>query len=306
MTWIPSAPPRQDGRVFVVTGANAGLGYFTAEQLAGTGARVILASRSREKSAQAMRTLRSVHPGADLGFVELDLSSLESVRRATEELRAEPRLDGLVLNAGMVSGSARRRTTPDGNELVFGTNFLGHFALTALLWQSLVASPGSRVVGLGSFVTHMVRLIPDDLQSERRYNFFRAYGFSKHGIQAFGLELARRIDSTGRDAASLIAQPGFAVDGLSDPRPGVVDPRRYPLQRLLAPIAQGKNRGAAPVVRALLDPQANNGDLFGPGDPLTLTGWPVRRIPAASSAAPAFGELLWRRSEEWTGVEFPV
>ncbi len=306
MTWIPSAPPRQDGRVFAVTGANAGLGYFAAEQLAGTGARVILASRSRERSKQAMRAIRATHLDADLGFVELDLSSLESVRGAAAQLRTEPRLDGLVLNAGMVSGSARRRTTPEGNELVFGTNHLGHFALTALLWPSLVASPGSRVVGLGSFVTHMVRLVPDDLQSERRYWFFRAYGFSKHAMQAFGLELARRIDATGRDAASLIAQPGLAVDGLSDARPGVVDPKRFPFQRLLAPIAQGKNRGAAPIVRALLDPAARNGDLFAPGDPLTLTGWPVRRIPAASSASPAFGELLWRRSEEWTGTEFTV
>lgn len=292
--------------MFAVTGGNAGLGYFAAEQLAGTGARVILASRSRDRSQQAIRAIRSVHPGADVGFVELDLSSLASVRSAAEELRAEPSLNGLVLNAGMVSGSARRRQTPDGNELVFGTNFLGHFALTGLVWPSLIASPGSRVVGLGSFVTHMVRLVPDDLQSERRYGFFRAYGFSKHAIQAFGLELARRIEAAGRDAASLIAQPGFAVDGLSDPRPGVVDPRRYPFQRLLAPIAQGKNRGAAPVVRAMLDPDASNGDLFGPGDPLSLTGWPVRRIPAASSAAPAFGEQLWRQSQAWTGVEFKV
>ena len=306
MTWIPSAPPRQDGRVFAVTGGNAGLGYFTAEQLAGTGARVILASRNREKSKQAMRAIRGVHPAADVGFVELDLSSLDSVRVAAEQLRSEPRLDGLVLNAGMVSGSARRRQTSDGNELVFGTNYLGHFALTALVWPSLVASPGSRVVGLGSFVTHMVRLVPDDLQSARRYHFFRAYGFSKHAIQAFGLELARRIDASGRNVASLIAQPGFSLDGLSDPRPGVVDPKRFPVQRMLAPIAQGKNRGAAPVVRALLDPDAGNGELFGPGDPLSLTGWPVRRIPAASSASPALGELLWRRSQAWTGVEFTV
>ncbi|MDQ4138447.1 MAG: SDR family NAD(P)-dependent oxidoreductase [Actinomycetota bacterium] len=306
MGWIPSTPPRQDGRVFVVTGGNAGLGYFAGEQLAGTGARVILASRSRERSKQAMRAIRSVHPQADVGFTELDLSSLESVRDAAEELRGESRLDGLVLNAGMVSGAARRQTTPDANELVFGTNYLGHFALTALLWPSLVASPGSRVVGLGSFVTHMVGLVPDDLQSERRYWFFRAYGFSKHAMQAFSLELARRIEATGRDVASLIAQPGFAVDGLSPARPGVLNPREYPFQRLLAPIAQGKNRGAAPIVRALLDPGARNGELFAPRDPLTLTGWPVRRIPAPSSAAPAFGELLWRRSEEWTGTPFPV
>ena len=140
MTWTPSAPPRQDGRVFAVTGGNAGLGYFTAEQLAGTGARVILASRNREKARQAMRAIRAVHPAADLGFAELDLSSMASVRDAADELRSEPRLDGLVLNAGMVSGSARhRKQTPEGNELVFGTNYLGHFALTALVWPALVA-----------------------------------------------------------------------------------------------------------------------------------------------------------------------
>jgi NAD(P)-dependent dehydrogenase (short-subunit alcohol dehydrogenase family) len=296
--------------VFVVTGGNTGLGYFTAEQLAGAGARVLLASRSRERSEAAIAAIRSVHNDAEVAFVELDLSTLDSVRSAADELRGEPRIDGLVLNAGAVSGaiagSRRRQTTVDGNELVLATNYLGHFALTALLWPSLVAAPGGRVVGLGSFVTHMVRLEPDDLQSERRYNFFRAYGFTKHAIQGFGLELARRIDETGRSVASLIGQPGFALDGLSEARPGAVEPRQHRLQRLLAPMAQGKNRGAAPVVRALLDPDAKNGELYLPGGPLTLTGWPERGIPAASSAAPAFGDLLWRRSEEWTGTEFRV
>jgi NAD(P)-dependent dehydrogenase (short-subunit alcohol dehydrogenase family) len=306
MPWNPSRPPRQDGRVFVVTGGNAGLGYFTAEQLAGTGARVLLASRSRDKSERSLAAIRSVHADADVAFVELDLSSLDSVRRTADELLAQPRIDGLVLNAGAVSGSRRRQTTIDGNELVLATNFLGHFALTALVWPSLVAAPGSRVVGLGSFVTHMVRLEPDDLQSERRYRFFRAYGFTKHAIQGFGLELARRIDRAGRSVQSLIGQPGFALDGLSEKRSGVIEPNEHRLQRLAAPLAQGKNRGAAPVVRALLDPDARNGELYGPGGPLTLTGWPVPAAPAASSASPAFGELLWRRSEEWTGTEFKV
>ena len=302
MSWNPAEPPAQLGRVFVVTGGNAGLGYFAAEQLAGTGARVVLASRSREKAERAMASIRRRMGGARVEFLELDLSSLESVRRAGDTLADFDRLDGLVLNAGLTSGARTRQTTRDGNELILGTNYLGHFALTARAWPALSRTDGSRVVGLGSVATKLVALDEDDLQSIRRFNFFRAYALSKHTVHGFIFELDRRLRAASSASRAVLAHPGFALDGLSSRRPGVVTPAVA--ERMLALAAQGKNRGAAPVVRALLDPAARSGDFIGPRR--TLTGPPERVAPVASSASADFGRRLWTLSEQWTHEPFAV
>ncbi len=300
--WNPAQPPRQHGRTVVVTGGNAGLGYFTAEQAASAGARVILASRDLAKADAAIASIRSRVPGAELDFVELDLASLDSVRRAADELSGLESIEGLVLNAGMTTGPAERRETADGQELILGTNYVGHFALTALLWPTLQRAAHSRVVGLGSLATRIVPLDPYDLQSERRYSFFRAYAFSKHAIHGFTLELDRRARASGSSTFGMLAHPGLSLDGLSSPRPGITEPSA--VTALLAGIAQGKNRGAAPVVRALLDPNAAGGDFFGPR--YGVAGVPRRATPTASSASPEFGRRLWALSEHWTGMSFPV
>lgn len=156
MSWDPRRLPSQAGRTFVVTGGNAGIGYFTSEQLASTGARVILASRSGEKAARAMASIREYVPGAQLEFVRLDLNSLAGVATAAEQLRDAGPLDGLINNAALVTATRRRSLTADGLELIVGGNFLGHFALTAQLWAAL--TPTGRVVGLGSMAIRMVHL----------------------------------------------------------------------------------------------------------------------------------------------------
>lgn len=319
MTWNPAAPPRQDGRAFVVTGGNAGLGYFAAEQLAATGARVVITSRSEEKAEAAMASIRLRVPNADLGFVELDLASLDSARTAGERLAGMERLDGLVLNAGRTTGSPRRKTSADGNELTFGTNYIGHFALAAAAWPALARTAGSRVVGLGSLSTRIVPLDADDLQSERRFGFFRAYAFSKHAMHGLIFELDRRLRATGEHAvgwrhygarpddplhSAVLAHPGLALDGLSAVRPGITDSKYPQLERALAFAAQGKNRGAAATVRALLDPALPSGAFVGPRG--WLKGRPVPTRPVRSSASPEFGRRLWELSEEWTGTTFEV
>lgn len=303
--WNPLRLPPQPGRTIVVTGGNTGIGYFVAEQIAATGARVVLASRSAERSAAAMRSIRARHPRAVLDVVPLDLASLASVRDAAARIRDLGGLDVLINNAGQVLASRRRRVTADGFELEVGTNFLGHFALTAQVFPSLRAR--GRVVGLGSLSTRMVRLDPGDLLSERRYGGFRAYAFSKHAIHGFAFELDRRLRAAGDSRASLLAHPGYAVNQLAERRPEVVSNSSW-WQRIggvaSVVVAQGKDRGAWPIVRAALDPGAESGEFYGPAQ--LLRGLPAVSVPVASSASAEFGALLWDLAEERTGVRFPL
>jgi len=304
VSWDPRHLPSAAGRTFVVTGGNAGIGYFTAEQLASAGARVILASRSAEKARRAVASISAQVPGAALEVVQLDLSSLSSVSDAAARLRALGPIDGLINNAGLVSPPARRATTEDGHELIVGTNFFGHFALTAQLWPAL--TPTARVVGLGSMATRLVRLDPGDLLSDRHYRPFRAYAFSKHAVHGFAFELDRRIRAAGEHRLSLLAHPGFSVDGLAQRRPGVNDISRGERIRdaVLALAAQGKHQGAWPTVRAALDPDAVSGQFYGPSR--NMSGPPVVMAPVVSSATPEFGAHLWALAEERTGVIFAV
>jgi NAD(P)-dependent dehydrogenase (short-subunit alcohol dehydrogenase family) len=303
-SWHPGDLPDQSGRVFAVTGGNAGLGYFTAEQLARAGARVLLASRSEQRAAVAMSSMRRQVPDADLGFVPLDLASLTSVREASAHLGALDRLDGLVLNAGRTTGSRTREVTEDGNERTLQVNYLGHFALAAGALPSLQRTPGSRVVGLGSLATRIVPLDAEDLQSVHRFGFFRAYAFSKHAISGFVLELDRRLRAAGSPTAAVLAHPGYALDVLSATRPGVITSEHPLAERASALGAQGKNRGAACTVRALLDPTLQGGEFVGPR--WAVAGRPVPARPARSSAAPEFGRKLWDLSERWADTEFAV
>jgi len=304
VTWDPRHLPSAAGRTFVVTGGNAGIGYFTSEQLASAGARVILASRSAEKAERAAAAIGEQVGGASVQFVSLDLSSLTSVADAAEQLRAFGPIDGLINNAGLVSPPDRRATTRDGHELIVGTNFFGHFALTAQLWPAM--SPTGRVVGLGSMATRMVRLDPSDLLSDRRYRPFRAYGFSKHAVHGFAFELDRRIRAAGEHRLSLLAHPGFSVDGLSQARAGINEISRAARLRdgILSFAAQGKDQGAWPTVRAALDPDAVSGQFYGPSR--NMSGPPVVMAPVVSSATPEFGAHLWAFAEQRTGVTFAV
>jgi NAD(P)-dependent dehydrogenase (short-subunit alcohol dehydrogenase family) len=298
--WDPAHLPSQAGKTIVVTGGNAGIGYFVSEQLAGAGARVVLASRSQAKADVAAASIRERVPGASIGFVPLDLSSLGAIREAAEKIRALGGVDVLINNAGATSGSNRRVVTEDGLEFVVGSNAFGPYALTALVFPALGA--GSRVVSLGSMATRLVKLDPANLQSEHgRYNFFRAYAYSKHAMHAFAFELQRKLSASGSTVESLLAHPGSAVDLLSARRPGIND-RVKPLDVLSAIISQGKDRGAWPVVRAAIDPAAKGGEFYGPHR--SVSGRPQLLEPVASSASEEFGAEFWRQAEAATGIRF--
>jgi NAD(P)-dependent dehydrogenase (short-subunit alcohol dehydrogenase family) len=304
--WDPERVPSQTGRTVVVTGGNAGIGYFTAEQLARAGARVVLASRSEARARAAIASIRDRVPRSSADFIELDLTSLASVARAAAAIRSLGPVHGLVNNAGLVISPRRRRTTEDGLELLVGGNFFGHFALTAQVFAGL--APDARVVGLGSMSTRVVRLDPSDLLSVRRYRPFRAYAFSKHLVHGFALELDRRLRAAGSARRSLLAHPGFAVTGLAASRPGVTEQpraRRMAERALFFAVGQGKDAGAWPVVRAMTDPDAVGGAFRGPSR-FSLTGTPAQLAPVASSASPVFGAQLWSLAERLTGVSFEV
>lgn len=301
-SWNPLELPSQEGRTIVITGGNAGIGYFEVEQLASAGAHVIIASRSEDRARAAINAVEQRTGASDLDFVALDLSSADSVRAAAGRIAELGPVDVLVNNAGVTAPGKERQLTSDGQELVVGTNFLGHFMLTALLFPGI--SPGGRVVGLGSLSAKSTKLEADDLYSEREYKPARAYGFSKHAVHGFAFELDRRLRRAGDSRASLLAHPGWASDKFTPRVPGINDhPARF---RNPLPMPQGKDRGAWPVVRAAVDPDAASGTFFGPDGLGGFAGQPVRTSPPESSLSPEFGSWLWEDAEKRGGIGFNI
>jgi NAD(P)-dependent dehydrogenase (short-subunit alcohol dehydrogenase family) len=302
----PEALPNLAGRTYAVTGGNAGIGYFITEQLAAAGADVVILGRNPDRIRVAVEAIRHRIAGARVTAIPLDLADLESVASAAAELTRLDRLDALIQNAGVIGAGRERRTTQQGFELAVGTNHLGHFALTALALPVLSATPGSRVVPMGSMITKMVRFNLDDLQSERSYAQQRAYAQSKHAVQMFGFELDRRLRAAGADIRSIVAHPGFALGGASPRRDGVNEPSALDRAstRLLSPIVQGKDRSAGAAVRAAVDPDAVGGQFYGPAH--GGVGKPALVQPPKVSRDPQLGTRLWTLSQELTGVDFAV
>lgn len=218
--WDVHRLPRADDRVFLVTGGNAGIGYFIAEQLSATGATVVLGSRSPMKAEAARAAIRDRVPGARVRTLRLDLADLSSLSSAAHALEST-HLDAVVHNAGVALDDPPRRETRDGHEVMFGTNHLGHFALTGWLMPLLAAAPAARVVTVGSFAAKSERLDLGDPQSRQDYRPKRTYGRSKLAQMYFALELDRRLRAAGSTVASVVAHPGGALDSLTPSRPPV-------------------------------------------------------------------------------------
>lgn len=301
--WNVRRLPRAEGKNFLVTGGNAGIGYFVAEQLAGTGATVVLGSRNAAKAEAAMTSIRSRVPGALVRHLQLDLADLGSLKASADALELD-RLDAAILNAGVLSQSERGETK-DGHEVMFGTNYLGHFVFTALLSPLLAAVPGSRVVTTGSFAARSVRLDLDDLQSQRAYKPMRAYARSKLAQMLFGFELDRRLRASGSSTLSVVTHPGGALDSLTPSRPPMSErsTRDWLLIGLpLSPFVQGKEHGAWPAVRAALDPSVRGGQLWGPRA-FGLRGVPRLERVRPHLADPEVAAKLWATSVELTGAD---
>ncbi|MGW6843629.1 SDR family NAD(P)-dependent oxidoreductase [Streptomyces sp. NPDC054958] len=301
--WNVRRLPRADGRVFLVTGGNAGIGYFVAEQLSATGATVVLGSRDPAKAEAASASIRARVAGARVRAVRLDLADLPSLETVAETLQVE-HLDAVVHNAGVALDDPPRRETEHGHELMFGTNHLGHFALTRWLMPLLSAAPAARVVTTGSFAAKSEQLDLDDLQSRNDYRAKRTYGRSKLAQMYFGVELDRLLRTAGSTVTSVVVHPGGALDSLTPSRPPL-HVRTDGARLGAAPAAlllQGKHAGAWPAVRAVLDPAVRGDLLWGPRV-FGLRGEPRGEPMWDHLADRAVAARLWEASCDLTGVD---
>jgi len=305
--------PDLSGKLAVVTGSNSGLGLGLATRLSAAGADVVMAIRNRTKGEAAVEQIRATVPDAKLTIKSLDLSSLDSVAALGEDLNAEGRpIDILINNAGVMQ-PPERQTTADGFELQFGSNHLGHFALTGHLLPLLRAAD-ARVTTLSSLAARMGGVNFDDLQWEKRYNPTQAYSQSKSSNLMFALELDRRSRAAGWDVVSNAAHPGFTKTNLqlSGPSQGRDNPtlleRFYRLSRVLTPFAwQEIDEGILPALYGAVAPEAEGGTFYGPrglmeaaGGGVTLAKIPERARDEADC------RRLWEVSEQLTGVTYPT
>ncbi|WP_308220556.1 SDR family NAD(P)-dependent oxidoreductase [Humibacter sp. RRB41] len=300
----------QQGGTAVVTGANSGIGFFTAAALASAGAHVVLACRNAERADAAARAIhaRSAADGvaASTEVLLLDTSSRASVAAAASQLADRDRLDIVVANAGAVHPPRHREVTVDGDELVLGTNVLGHFALLAGIMPALRRTPGARVVSLGSMATRLSTLLLDDLQLEHAYTPWRAYAQSKILLESFGFELDRRMRAAELATCSVVAHPGYSISGRTPRVPGVNEPTRGTVfvDSLQAPFTQSKQSGARPVIAAATRQDAVGGSYWGPR--WRVKGEPARQDPSRASSDPGIARRVWEFAEAATGISFEV
>lgn len=305
MGWTADDVPDQAGRVAVVTGANGGLGLESARALAGKGAIVVMGVRNQEKGERAVADIEAEIADARLELRELDLASLESVNAFAGQVVGEhPTIDLLINNAGVMA--IPRGLTDDGFEMQFGTNHLGHFALTARLMPALIHTPAARIVSVTSTARHAAtKLDPDDLNMDEKYSSWGAYGRSKMANMDFALELNRRLGSAGSRAVSLVAHPGFSNTDLQahSARAHGGSSQRF-FAKTVQWVGMTPSRGALSQLRAATDPEARGGEFYTPR--WVNSGSPVRRPVTGMRNRPDKMQELWSLSESATGIEFDV
>ncbi|WP_255194185.1 oxidoreductase [Natronobeatus ordinarius] len=303
MGWTADDVPDQRGRTIVVTGANSGIGLETARELARNGATVVMACRDLDRAEAAADDVRGDVPEADLRVERCDLASLESVRAFARELE-EP-IDVLVNNAGTMA--IPRRETEDGFETQFGVNHLGHFALTGLTLESLLAGDEpARVVTVSSGLHERGELDFEDLHGEREYDKWGAYAQSKLANVLFAYELERRFRAADAEAISVAVHPGYADTKLQFRG---IEGRgtwfRTAVRRLSnALLAQSAARGALPTLYAATAPDVEGSAYYGPGGLMNMRGTPGRQRSSDRSSDREAARRLWDVSRSLTGVSY--
>jgi NAD(P)-dependent dehydrogenase (short-subunit alcohol dehydrogenase family) len=295
--WTADNIPDLSGRTAVVTGSNSGLGLVTARELARHGANVIVTARDSGKAESAREAVAEAAPDAEVEPRALDLADLDSVRSFAEGVDA---VDVLVNNAGVMM--TPHQTTADGFELQLGTNHLGHFALTGLLLDRLLAGRDARVVTVSSLEHRPGRIDFDDLQSERGYSPRAAYQRSKLANAVFGIELDRRLRKAGAPLASVLAHPGYSATNLQ--LSGPTGAMRSLLRVTNKLLAQSVEQGALPQLYAATARDAESGAFYGPDGFRESRGHPTRVQPAGRARDAELGRRLWEVSEELTGVRY--
>lgn len=295
--WTFEAMPDQSGRIAIVTGANSGIGYETARMLAARHAQVIMACRTMAKAEAAQHRIMQQHSHASVTVMRLDLSSLASVHAFAKAFQAQyDRLDLLINNAGVMVPPLTK--TEDGFELQFGTNHLGHFALTGLLLPMLNHTLDARIVTVSSTAHHFGKIDFDNLNAERSYSKWPFYGQSKLANLLFTYELQRRLQAAGQTTRSIAAHPGWTSTELQ---------KNSGSARFLNPVfAMQPPQGALPTLYAATASDAAGGTYYGPDGFLEMKGYPTQVQSHRRSHDQAVAMQLWAVSENLTGVSFPL
>lgn len=300
--WTSKDIPSQHGRTAVVTGTG-GLGYEDALALAQAGATVVIAGRNPQKGAEAVAAIRQAVAGAQVWFGKVDLANLASITEFAAQLaREQGGLDLLINNAGVMTPPERRETS-DGFELQFGTNYLGHFALTAHLLPLLRKGRNPRVVTLGSVAARNGAINFNDLQAERGYKPMPVYSQSKLACVMFAFELSRRSEAAGWGVQSLAAHPGITRTDLIVNGTGRSSAAGI-ARRFLPFLFQPAWQGALPTLYAATDPAARDGAYYGPDGLGGARGYPTEEKPPRQALDIAVAARLWDTSQELTRVTF--
>lgn len=291
--WDSSNIPSQKRKIVIVTGSSSGIGYEAAKVLASKGAEVILAVRNLSKGESALKKIKSFSNEANVFVMELNLASLSSVRKFTENFKLRySSLDLLINNAGVMIPPYSK--TEDGFELQFGTNHLGHFALTGLVMDLLTATPGARIVNVSSAAHKYGNINFEDLNWEKRkYNAWKAYGDSKIANLYFTYELQKRLKKSGSKLLVTAAHPGWTATDLQ---------RNSGFFEFMNIIAQKTEMGALPTLRAAIESNISGGEYFGPADWMEWRGYPRLVQSNKLSRDEAISNKLWEVSERLTGV----
>ncbi len=293
--WTARDMPSQTNRIAIVTGANSGIGLETAKALAAKGAEVVMACRNLQKADLAANGIRAEVPSANLRVMQLDLADLASVHTFAEAFGREfERLDLLVNNAGVMVPPFGK--TKDGFELQFGANHLGHFALTGLLLPFIRATPGARVVSVSSTGHRMGKLEFDNLQAEKGYKPWAAYGQSKLANLLFMRQLNVYFAQERIDALAVAAHPGYTSTNLSSHLNTLTFLNRF--------FAQNSEMGALPTLYATTEPDVQANDYYGPDGFQEARGYPKKVGMTPDAQNTALAERLWRVSEKLTGVRY--
>lgn len=301
--WTTDNIPDLTGKVVIVTGANVGLGFESAKEFGRKGAKTIMACRNPEKGKKALEEIKKEIPYAKIELMQLDLADLKSVHRFVKDFHEKyNRLDVLLNNAGVMFCPYGK--TEDGFEMQFGTNHLGHFALTGLLMDSITKTPGSRVVNVSSSGHKMGVMDWNDLMYEKGdYKRMGAYGRSKLANLLFTYELQRRFKKAGVNAISVAAHPGGSRTDL----PRHLNRVLYGLAWVfITPLTQSAARGALPQLRASVDPKVKGAEYYGPGGFREMKGNPVIVKSNDKSHNLADAKKLWDVSEQLTGITFNI
>ncbi len=301
--WTPERIGELKGKRIIITGASHGIGFEAARVLASKGADIVMAVRNTEKGEKAASKIAIVNGHKQVSVMHLDLADLESVRKFADDfLTRYDRLDVLINNAGVMIPPYKR--TKDGFELQFGTNYLGHYALTARLLPLLQATPLSRVVSLSSIAARRAKIHFDNLDGSKGYSPMRFYRQSKLANLLFALELQNKLERSGSSTISVACHPGISATNLLSRGSGRETGKL--MKMLMRIVAQTAENGALPTLYAATHPDLRGGEFIGPDGPGNTKGYPVLTNDSARLYNPDLAAKLWEVSETLTGVTYSI